>query len=188
VIVRFIQFGTSGLRPAYETMHFLPFTSPLPTVRVEDITQSQAESILAESRATLRDPAKPTAPPEMEGLIMAELSEGEAELSEGEKKSLDAALSTLDDLYEATLNPGGGFCSEQMEAIAKLAEKAMDCVLGVLDPKLHDAVQRDDTVQRDDRLVYPEWVQGWSRSRDQKNASFWVVETTRGRLVIGARV
>jgi hypothetical protein len=120
---------------------------------VENITQSQAESILAESRATLLDPTKPTDPSELEGLIlMAELSEGEAEFSEGEQKSLDTALSTLDDLYEATLNPDGGFRSEQMEAIAKLAEKAMDCVLRVLDPKLYDAVERDDTVQHDDAV------------------------------------
>ena len=65
---------------------------------------------------------------------------------------MDTALSTLDDLYEATLNPDGGFRSEQMEAIAKLAEKAMDCVLRVLDPKLYDAVERDDTVQRQDTV------------------------------------
>ena len=45
-----------------------------------------------------------------------------AELSAEEKQSLDDALSTLDDLYEATLKPDGGFHSEQMEAIAKLAE------------------------------------------------------------------
>jgi hypothetical protein len=32
-----------------------------------------------------------------------------AELSEDEKQSLDDALSTLDDLYEATLKPDGGF-------------------------------------------------------------------------------
>jgi hypothetical protein len=36
-----------------------------------------------------------------------------AELSEDEKQSLDDALSTLDDLYEATLKPDGGFRSEQ---------------------------------------------------------------------------
>ncbi len=48
-----------------------------------------------------------------------------AELSENEKQSLDDALSTLDDLYEATLTPDGGVCSEQMRAIAKLAEEAM---------------------------------------------------------------
>ena len=53
-----------------------------------------------------------------------------AELSEDEKQSLDEALSTLDDLYEATLKPDGGFRSEQMEAIAKLAEEAMGCVSG----------------------------------------------------------
>jgi hypothetical protein len=41
-----------------------------------------------------------------------------AELSADEKQSLDHALSTLDDLYEATLKPDGGFHSEQMEAIA----------------------------------------------------------------------
>ena len=46
-----------------------------------------------------------------------------AQLSEGEKQFLDDALSTLDDLYEVT--PDGGFTSEQMEAIAKLAEEAM---------------------------------------------------------------
>ena len=40
-----------------------------------------------------------------------------AELSADEKQSLDDALSTLDDLYEATLKPDGGFHSEQMEAI-----------------------------------------------------------------------
>ena len=66
-----------------------------------------------------------------------------AELSEGEKQSLDDALSTLDDLYEVTLKPDGGFTSEQMEAIAKLAEEAMGCVLSVLDPEMYDAVQRD---------------------------------------------
>jgi hypothetical protein len=71
-----------------------------------------------------------------EGLLMAELSEGE-------KQSLDDALSTLDDLYEVTLKPDGGFTSEQMEAIAKLAEEAMGCVLSVLDPEMCDAVQRD---------------------------------------------
>jgi hypothetical protein len=71
-----------------------------------------------------------------EGLLMAELSEGE-------KQSLDDALSTLDDLYEVTLKPDGGFTSEQMEAIAKLAEEAMGCVLSVLDPEMYDAVQRD---------------------------------------------
>jgi hypothetical protein len=42
--------------------------------------------------------------------------------------SLDDTLSTLDDLYETTLNPDGGFRSEQMEAIAKLAEKATGCL------------------------------------------------------------
>jgi hypothetical protein len=41
---------------------------------------------------------------------------------------LDDTLSTLDDLYETTLNPDGGFRSEQMEAIAKLAEKATGCL------------------------------------------------------------
>src|SRR5271169_2890237 len=66
-----------------------------------------------------------------------------AELTEDEKQSLDDALSTLDDLYEATLKPDGGFRSEQMEAIAKLAEEAMSCVLSVLDPEIFDAVQRD---------------------------------------------
>ena len=65
------------------------------------------------------------------------------ELSEDEEQSLDDALSTLDDLYEATLQPDGGFCSEQMEAIAKLAEEAMGCVLSVLDPEMFDAVHRD---------------------------------------------
>ena len=65
------------------------------------------------------------------------------ELSEDEEQSLDDALSTLDDLYEATLQPDGGFCSEQMEAIAKLAEEAMGCVLSVLDPEMFDAVQRN---------------------------------------------
>ena len=64
-----------------------------------------------------------------------------AQLSEGEKQFLDDALSTLDDLYEVT--PDGGFTSEQMEAIAKLAEEAMGCVLSVLDPEMYDAVQRD---------------------------------------------
>ena len=49
----------------------------------------------------------------------------------------------LDDLYEATLQPDGSFCSEQMEAIAKLAEEAMGCVLSVLDPEMYDTVQRD---------------------------------------------
>jgi hypothetical protein len=66
-----------------------------------------------------------------------------AQLSEGEKQFLDDALSTLDDLYEVTLKPDGGFTSEQMEAIAKLAEAAMGCVLSVLDPEMYDAVQRD---------------------------------------------
>jgi hypothetical protein len=66
-----------------------------------------------------------------------------AELSEDEKQSLDDALSTLDDLYEATLKPDGGFGSEQMQAIAKLAEEAMGCVLSVLDLEMYDAVQRD---------------------------------------------
>jgi hypothetical protein len=66
-----------------------------------------------------------------------------AELSEDEKQSLDDALSTLDDLYEATLKPDGGFHSEQMAAIAKLAEEAMGCVLSVLDPEMYDGVQRD---------------------------------------------
>ncbi len=66
-----------------------------------------------------------------------------AELSENEKQSLDDALSTLDDLYEATLKPDGGFRTEQMEAIAKLAEEAMGCVLSVLDPEMSDAVQLD---------------------------------------------
>ena len=66
-----------------------------------------------------------------------------AELSADEKQSLDDALSTLDDLYEVTLEPDGGFTSEQMEAIAKLAEEAMGCVLSVLDPEMYDAVQRD---------------------------------------------
>jgi hypothetical protein len=66
-----------------------------------------------------------------------------AELSEDEKQSLDDALSTLDDLYEATLKPDGGFGSEEMQAIAKLAEEAMGCVLSVLDPEMYDAVQRD---------------------------------------------
>jgi hypothetical protein len=68
-----------------------------------------------------------------------------AELSADEKQSLDDALSTLDDLYEATLKPDGEFHSEQMEAIAKLAEEAMGCVLSVLDPEMYDAVQRDCT-------------------------------------------
>jgi hypothetical protein len=66
-----------------------------------------------------------------------------AELSEDEKQSFDDALSTLDDLYEATLKPDGGFRSEQMQAIAKLAEEAMGCVLSVLDPEMYDVVQRD---------------------------------------------
>jgi hypothetical protein len=64
-----------------------------------------------------------------------------AELSEDEKQSLDDALSTLDDLYEATLKADGGFHSEQTEAIAKLAEEAMACVLSVLDPEMYDAVR-----------------------------------------------
>ena len=46
-----------------------------------------------------------------------------AELSEDEKQSLDDALSTLDDLYEATLKADGGFHSEEREAIAKLAKR-----------------------------------------------------------------
>ena len=66
-----------------------------------------------------------------------------AELSEDEKQSLDDALSTLDDLYEATLKADGGFHSEETEAIAKLAEEVMACVLSVLDPEMYDAVQRD---------------------------------------------
>jgi hypothetical protein len=66
-----------------------------------------------------------------------------AELSADEEQSLDDALSTLDDLYEATLNPDDGFHSEQMAAIAKLTEEAMGCVLSVLDPEIYDAVQRD---------------------------------------------
>jgi hypothetical protein len=68
---------------------------------------------------------------------------------------LDDALSTLDDLYEATLKPDGGFRSEQMEAIAKLAEEAMGCVLSALDPEMYDAVQRDcpgENLERDARL------------------------------------
>ena len=66
-----------------------------------------------------------------------------AELSEGEKQSLDDALSTLDDICELSLKPDGGFTSEQMEAIATLAEEAMGCVLSVLDPQMYAAVQRD---------------------------------------------
>ena len=66
-----------------------------------------------------------------------------AELSADKKQSLDDALSTLDDLYEAMLKPGGGFHSEQMAAVAKLAEEAMGCVLSVLDPEMYDGVQRD---------------------------------------------
>ena len=66
-----------------------------------------------------------------------------AELSADEMQSLDDALSTLDDLYEATLKPDGGFHSEQMETIAKLAEEAMGCVLSVLDREMYDAAQRD---------------------------------------------
>jgi len=66
-----------------------------------------------------------------------------AELSEDEKQSLDDALSTLDDLYEAALKPDGGFHSEQMAAIAKLVEEAMGCVLSVLDREMYNAVQRD---------------------------------------------
>jgi hypothetical protein len=66
-----------------------------------------------------------------------------AKLSEDEKQSLDDALSTLDDLYEAALKPDGGFHSEQMAAIAKLVEEVMGCVLSVLDPEMYDAVQRD---------------------------------------------
>ena len=66
-----------------------------------------------------------------------------AELSEDEKQALDEALSTLDDLYEATLQPHGGVCNEQMEAVAKLAEEAMGCVLSVLDPEMFDAIRHD---------------------------------------------
>jgi hypothetical protein len=66
-----------------------------------------------------------------------------AELSSDEEQSLDDALSRLDDLYEATLKPDGGFYSEQMAAIVKLAQEAMGCVLSVLDPEMYDAVQRD---------------------------------------------
>ena len=72
----------------------------------------------------------------MEGLM--------AELSADEKQSLDDALSTLDDLYEATLKRDGGFHNEQTAAIiANLAEEVMGCVLSVLDPEMYDAVQRD---------------------------------------------
>jgi hypothetical protein len=71
----------------------------------------------------------------MEGLM--------AELSADEKQSLDDALSTLDDLYQATLKRDGGFHNEQMAAIANLAEEVMGCVLSVLDPEMYDAVQRD---------------------------------------------
>ena len=66
-----------------------------------------------------------------------------AELSEDEKQALDDALSTLDDLCEATLLPHGGLCNEQMDAVAKLAEEAMGCVLSVLDPAMFDAVRHD---------------------------------------------
>jgi hypothetical protein len=66
-----------------------------------------------------------------------------AELSEDEKQSLDDALSTLDDLYEATRKADGGFHSGETEATAKLAEEAMACVLSVLDLEMYDAVQRD---------------------------------------------
>jgi len=66
-----------------------------------------------------------------------------AELSKGEKQSLDDALSTLDDICELSLKPDGGFTSEQITAIATLAEEAMGCVLSVLDPQMYDAVQRD---------------------------------------------
>ena len=71
---------------------------------------------------------------------------------------MDDALSTLDDLYEATLKGDGGFHSEQTEAIAKLAEEAMTCVLSVLDPKMYDAVQRDcpeKKLGREARAVRP---------------------------------
>jgi hypothetical protein len=81
-----------------------------------------------------------------------------AELSEDEKQSLDDALSTLDDLYEATLKADGGFHSEETEAIAKLAEEAMACVLSVLDPEMYDAVQRDcpeKKLGREGRAVRP---------------------------------
>jgi hypothetical protein len=64
-----------------------------------------------------------------------------AQLSEDEKQSLDHALSRLDDLYEATLH--GACDGEQMEAILKLAEEAMGCVLSVLDSEMYEAVQRD---------------------------------------------
>jgi len=66
-----------------------------------------------------------------------------AELSEDEKQALDDALSTLDDLYEVTLLPHGGFCNEQMETAAMLAEEAMGCVLSVLDPEMFDALRHD---------------------------------------------
>lgn len=67
-----------------------------------------------------------------------------AELSEDEKQSLDDALSTLDDLYEATLKAEGRFRSEQMvAALTRLTEEAMGCVLSVLDPEMYDAIQRD---------------------------------------------
>jgi hypothetical protein len=66
-----------------------------------------------------------------------------AALSGDEKQALDDALSTLDDLCEATLLPHGGLCNEQMDAVAKLAEEAMGCVLSVLDPAMFDAVRHD---------------------------------------------
>ena len=81
-----------------------------------------------------------------------------AELSEDEKQSLDDALSTLDDLYEATLKADGGFHRGETEAIAKLAEEAMACVLSVLDLEMYDAVQRDcpeKKLGREARAVRP---------------------------------
>ena len=64
----FIQFGGTGLEPAYQMMSFLPVLQPaspmmsvipvdrpLSYLQVETITPSQAEAVLAESRATIRN-------------------------------------------------------------------------------------------------------------------------------------
>jgi hypothetical protein len=80
-----------------------------------------------------------------------------AELSEDEKQSLDDALSTLDDIYEATLKGDGGFHNEQMAAIAILAEEVMGCVLSVLDPEMYDAVQRDSPGTKLGREARADW-------------------------------
>jgi len=81
-----------------------------------------------------------------------------AELSEDEKQSLDDALSTLDDLYEAALKPDGGFHSEQMAAIANLAEEVMGCVLSVLDREMYGDVQHDCPGKKLGREARADWT------------------------------